>query len=36
MDLIAVGSTPQAFEKLVRDDMQKIAKVVKAAGIEAQ
>jgi tripartite-type tricarboxylate transporter receptor subunit TctC len=36
MDLIAVGSTPEAFEKLIRADMQVIAKVVKEAGIETQ
>jgi len=36
MDLVAVGSTPEAFEKLVREDMQKVAKLVKEAGIEAQ
>jgi tripartite-type tricarboxylate transporter receptor subunit TctC len=36
LHLTVVGSTPEAFEKLVRTDIEAMAKVIKANGIEAQ
>ena len=32
----SISSTPEAFARKIREDMNKWAKVVKAAGIEAQ
>src|SRR4051812_36211734 len=33
LQLVPVGSTPEAFEQLVRRDLQKMGKLVEAAGI---
>ena len=36
LQLVAVGSTPEAFEQLVRKDMQTMARLVQATGLSAE
>ena len=36
LQLVAVGSTPEEFEQLVRKDMQSMARLVQATGLSAE
>ena len=36
MNIESVGSTPEEFAKFLKEDLAKYAKIIKAAGIEAQ